>query len=143
MFLSSSQHLLTFLLKSNYIDTEIAGKMQSLSNKNYIALVSIKLMHLLFVSEQGWPSYLDAFYPYAIVNCYIEFKLSYLKNRKLFSIRVKELFEPIVFSKKSDGFLLFLRAVSWEPDFWISLGDFALKNVKMGKKSVFNYKFIW
>ena len=28
--------------------------------------------------------------------CYLEFKLRYLKNLKLFSIRVKELFEPIV-----------------------------------------------
>ena len=26
--------------------------------------------------------------------CYIEFKLSYLENLKLFSIRVKELFKP-------------------------------------------------
>ena len=41
-------------------------------------------------------SHLDAFFPQAIVHCYIEFKLSYLKNLKLFSIRVKELFEPIV-----------------------------------------------
>ena len=32
--------------------------------------------------------------------CYLEFKLSYLKNLKLFSIRVKELFEPIVLRKK-------------------------------------------
>ena len=28
--------------------------------------------------------------------CYLEFKLRYLKNLKLFSIRVKELSEPIV-----------------------------------------------
>ena len=28
--------------------------------------------------------------------CYLEFKLSYLKSLKLFSIRVKELSEPIV-----------------------------------------------
>ena len=32
--------------------------------------------------------------------CYIEFKVRYLKNLKLFSIRVKELFEPIVLPKK-------------------------------------------
>ena len=31
------------------------------------------------------------------VYCYIEFNLSYLKNLKLLSIRVKELFEPIHF----------------------------------------------
>ena len=32
--------------------------------------------------------------------CYHEFKLRYLKNHKLFSIRVKELFEPVVLQKK-------------------------------------------
>ena len=41
-------------------------------------------------------SQLDAFSPWAIVYCYLEFKLRYLKNLKLFSIRVKELSEPIV-----------------------------------------------
>ena len=40
--------------------------------------------------------------------CYLEFKLRYPKNLKLFSIKVKELFEPIVL-KKSDWFLLFLK----------------------------------
>ena len=34
-------------------------------------------------------SQLDAFSPYAIVYFYLEFNLSYLKNLKLFSIRVK------------------------------------------------------
>ena len=46
--------------------------------------------------------------------CYLEFKLRYLKNLKLFSIGVKELSEPMVFvkkkkkkkkKKKGDGFL--------------------------------------
>ena len=32
--------------------------------------------------------------------CYHEFKLRYLKNQKLFSIRLKYLFEPIVLQKK-------------------------------------------
>ena len=50
----------------------------------------------------------------------------------MFSIRVKELFDPIVLSKKGDGFLLFLTTFSWETDFWILLGDFALKNAKLG-----------
>ena len=36
--------------------------------------------------------------------CYHEFKLRYFKNLKLFLIRVKELFEPIVLRKKGDGF---------------------------------------
>ena len=37
---------------------------------------------------------------------YLEFKLRYLKKAKLFSIRVKELLEPIVL-QKSEEFLLF------------------------------------
>ena len=62
-------------------------------------------MHILatlgvcyFPPEQGSlkGSQLDVFSPKAIVYCYHEFKLSYLKNLKLFSIRVKELSEPIV-----------------------------------------------
>ena len=52
-------------------------------------------------------SHLGTLCPYAIVYCYLEFKLRYLKNLKLFSIRVKELFEPIVLRKKGDGFMLF------------------------------------
>ena len=34
-------------------------------------------------------SQMDVFCPKAIVYCYLEFKLRYLKNLKLFSIRVK------------------------------------------------------
>ena len=48
-------------------------------------------------------SQLGAFCPYAIVYCYLEFKLRYLKNLNLLSIRVK-LFEPIVLRKKATGF---------------------------------------
>ena len=55
-------------------------------------------------------SQLGEFYPY----CYLDFKLRYIKNRKLFQIRVKELFEPIGLRGKGDGFLLFLKAFSWE-----------------------------
>ena len=41
--------------------------------------------------------------------CYLEFKLRYLKNLKLFSIRVKELSEPIVLlKKKATGLALFI-----------------------------------
>ena len=43
-----------------------------------------------------WTLFPYAFYPQTIVYCYIEFKLSCLKIQKLFSIRVKELSEPIV-----------------------------------------------
>ena len=54
-------------------------------------------------------SQLGVFCSQTIVNCYLEFKLRYLKNLKLFSIRVKELFTPIVLRRKGDGFLLFLN----------------------------------
>ena len=43
----------------------------------------------------------------AIVYCYIEFKLCYHKKHILFSIRVKELFEPIVLKRKGMGFCSF------------------------------------
>ena len=50
---------------------------------------------------------------YFLPSCYLEFKLCYLKNLKLFSIRVKELFEPIVLRKDiGDWFLLFLTVFS-------------------------------
>ena len=56
----------------------------------------------------------------------------------MFSIRVKELFEPIVLhtKKKGDGFLLFLKAFSWETDLWLTLGDFAVKFRKIGKENL-------
>ena len=41
-------------------------------------------------------SQLDTFCPKIIVYCYIEFKLRYLKNLKLFSIRIKVISAPIV-----------------------------------------------
>ena len=56
--------------------------------------------------------------------CYIEFKFRYLKNLKLFSI--------------GDGCLLFMKAISWETDLWITLGEFALKTAKLGGE--FNLK---
>ena len=45
-------------------------------------------------------SQLDAFCPLTNVYCYPRFELRYLKNLKLFSIRVKELSEPVIFVKK-------------------------------------------
>ena len=41
-------------------------------------------------------SQLGAFCPWAIVYCYLEFKLLYLNNLKLFPIGVKEVFKHIV-----------------------------------------------
>ena len=36
--------------------------------------------------------------------------------------------------KKGDGFLLFLKAFSSETDLWVTLGDFTVKNPKLGRK---------
>ena len=52
-------------------------------------------------------SQLGAFCPLAILYWYLEFKLRYLKNLKLFSIRVKELFEPTVLRKNRRFFFFF------------------------------------
>ena len=74
-------------------------------------------------------------FAHRLVYCYHEFKLRYLKNQKLFSIRVKELFKPIVLRKKGDGFLLFLKVFSWETDLSVTLGDFTEKKpAKLGGK---------
>ena len=54
----------------------------------------------------------------------------------MFSIRVKELFEPIVLRKKGDGFLLFLKVISWETDLWVTPGDFTVKKRKIGKRNL-------
>ena len=76
--------------------------------------------------------------------CYFEFKLRYLKNLKLFSIRVKELFEPTVLqktnkqtNKQTDRFLLFLKAFSWETNLWVTLGDFTVKR-KIGEGNLYS-----
>ena len=38
----------------------------------------------------------------------------------------------MVLRKKGDGFLLFLKAFSWETDLWVTLVDFTVKKVKNG-----------
>ena len=69
--------------------------------------------------------------------CYLEFKLSYLKNLKLFSIRVKELSELIVFVKKRRWVLaLFISIFSKNQ----SLSDarwFYSKKRKIGKGNLY------
>ena len=60
---------------------------------------------------------------FAILYCYLEFKLRYFKNLKMFSVRVKELFKPIV-KKRRRMLALFLLAFSEETDFKVTLGDF-------------------
>ena len=39
--------------------------------------------------------------------------------------------------KKGDGFLLFLKAFSWETDLWVTLGDFVVKKRKIGKGKLY------
>ena len=53
------------------------------------------------------------------MNCYHEFKIRYLKNQKLFSIIVHELFEPIFLRKK--------KAIGF-------YGDFTVTNAKLGRE---------
>ena len=69
-----------------------------------------------------------------IVYCYLKFKLLCPKNLKLFPIRKKEMFELIVLRKETEGFLLFLKALSWETDLWVTLRDFTVKKKKKKKK---------
>ena len=52
----------------------------------------------------------------------------------MFSIRVKQLFEPVVLRRKPDGFLVFFKAFSQETDLWVTLGDFTVKKVKSGRE---------
>ena len=37
----------------------------------------------------------------------------------------------MVLRQKGDGFLLFLKAFTWETDLWVTLGDFTVKKCKM------------
>ena len=55
----------------------------------------------------------------------------------MFSIRVKEFFEPIALRRKGDGFLLFLKAFSWVTNLWVTLGDFKVKKSKIEKGNLY------
>ena len=79
-------------------------------------------------------SQLDVFVPQAIVYCYIKFKINYLKSLKLFSIRVKELSEPIVCEEKATGFSTFYKDFLEKPIFGVTLDDFTVKNAKLGRE---------
>ena len=68
---------------------------------------------------------------------HLEFKFRYIKMLILFSMKVKELFEPLVLRRKADGSLLFWKAFSWETDLWVTLGEH-----NWGGKYVFNWKSI-
>ena len=48
------------------------------------------------------------------------------------------------FENKADGFLLFLKAFSWEIDLCVTLGDFTVKNVKLGRDiCIYKLKIEW
>ena len=87
-------------------------------------------------------SQLGVFCPQAIGYCYHEFKLRYFKNQKLFSVRVKELFEPIVPWKKGDGFLLFLKSVFLTNQSLSNARWFYGKNTKLGREICIQLKSI-
>ena len=78
------------------------------------------------------------FFPQAY--CYLEIKLYYLNNLRLFSIRVKELFKPTVLQKKKKkqvmGFALF-KGISWDTNLWEMIGDFYGKNSKVWKGNLY------
>ena len=109
------------------------------------------------ISDNIQGSQLGAFCPYPILYCYCEFKLCYLKNQKLFPIRVKEiiwayssvkkrlllsskkkLFEPTVRWKKGDRVFalfksIFLRNRSLSNTWW-----FYGKKCKIGKGNLYS-----
>ena len=86
---------------------------------------------LVFFKVKG--SQLGVFCPWAIVYCYIEFKLRYLKNLKLFSIRVKRIIWACSVMNKSRWVFalfksIFLRNRSFSNGSW-----FYGKKRKIGK----------
>ena len=102
----------TFSPSESLGEREFSGKSNKSGEIKKIAWLHLWLNYSSLLDVGDWASFswclkgwqLDTFSPYAIVYCYLEFKLSYLKNLKLFSIRVKELSEPIVLWRKGDGF---------------------------------------
>ena len=84
--------------------------------KYYTLSSQLQRLTSFSVGCSGWrilsPGQIAVMRKWSIVYFYHEFKLRHLKNQKLFSIRVNELFEPIILRRKGDGFLLFLKAFS-------------------------------
>ena len=86
----------------------------------------------------------------AIMYCYLEFKLRYLKNLQLFSIRVKELFQPIVLRKKKGRrvfalfitFLLRNRSLSNARWFYVKKRNIQKGNLYLTENRLERYE-IW
>ena len=69
---------------------------------------------------------------YDVLLHWIQTKLSW--KPEIVSIRVKELFQPIVLLRKGDWCLLFFKAFSQETDLWVTPGDFELKSEKLERE---------
>ena len=61
---------------------------------------------------------------------------------KLFPIRVIELLEPLVLSRKADGIFALLKSIRWEINVWVTLGDYMIKTQNWENKSVLSRKSI-
>ena len=70
----------------------------------YIMYYNMQQIYFRFKGSQP-----GAFCSSAVVHCNLKFKLCFLKSLKLFSVRVKELFKPIVLGKKQWIFPHFKR----------------------------------
>ena len=73
----------------------------------------------------------------APVYCYLEFKLSYLKNLKLFSIRVKELSEPIILRRKRRWVLALFISIFLRNRFLNDIRWFYGKKRKIGNGNLY------
>ena len=60
-----------------------------------------------------------------------------LKKPEIVFNKSKRIIWAYSFMKRGDGFLLFLKAFSWETDLWVTLGDFAVKQRKIRKGNLY------
>ena len=70
------------------------------------------------------------YFAIGILYCYLEFKLRYPKNLKLF-------FSKIIIRRKGNRCLLFLKLFSWETDLWVMIGNLTLKKRKIRKGNLY------
>ena len=89
-------------------------------------------------------SQLGAFCPWIGHNVLLPWiQICYLKNLKLFSIRMKEYLSlgPIGLQKSADGFLSFKSIFLRNTALWVTLGDFTLKRAKLGDRYLTENRF--
>ena len=70
------------------------------------------------------------------MHCYLEFKFRYLKALKLFSIRVKELFEPIALEKKRRRVFALFKSIFLRNRSLSNARRFYSKKRKIGKRNL-------